>query len=68
MNEETNQHLQMLVSLNERILEALFDVKSDLDEIKEELNWTKEHSHSNMQLERLQEIESTLVGISCNMP
>jgi hypothetical protein len=68
MNEETNQYLQQLVSLNEGILEALFEIKSDIVEIKEELNWTKEHSHSKMHLDKLEEIDSKLFDISINLP
>ncbi|MGS0698769.1 hypothetical protein [Shewanella sp. 30m-9] len=68
MNEETNQYLQQLVSLNEGILEALFEIKSDIAEIKEELNWTKEHSHSKMHLDKLEEMDSKLFDISLNLP
>ncbi|GAA0538817.1 hypothetical protein GCM10009098_02940 [Rheinheimera aquimaris] len=68
MNEEANQYLQQLVSLNENILEALLDIKSDLTEIREELNWTKEHSHSKMHLDKLEEIDSKLFDISLSMP
>lgn len=68
MNEETNQYLQKLVSLNESILETLFEIKTDLAEVKEELNWTKEHSHSKMHLDKLEEIDSKLFDISLNMP
>ena len=68
MNNEVNQYLQQLVSLNENILEALIDIKSDLGEIREELNWTSEHSHSKMHLDKLEEIDSKLFDISLSMP
>lgn len=68
MNEETNQYLQQLVSLNESILESLFEIKSDIAEVKEELNWTKEHSHSKMHLDKLEEIDAKLFSISIDLP
>lgn len=68
MNEEAKEYLQQLVSLNESILNALFDIKSDLSEIRDELNWTKEHSHSKVHLDKLEEIDAKLFDISLSMP
>lgn len=68
MNEETNQYLERLVSLNESILEALFDIKYDLADVIEELDWSKELSHSKMHLDKLEEIDCKLFDLSLNMP
>jgi hypothetical protein len=49
-------------------LEALFDIKSDLAEVVEELDWSKELSHSKMHLDKLEEIDCKLFDLSLNMP
>jgi len=68
MNEEVIALLERLVLVNENVLDTLCDIKSELATINEELDWTKEHSHSKMHLDKLEEIESKLFEIEINLP
>jgi len=58
--------LERLVQVNEEVMEALHDIKFEVSTIASELNWTKEHSHSKMHLNKLEEIESKLFDIELN--
>ncbi|WP_233010733.1 hypothetical protein [Rheinheimera faecalis] len=66
MNDTAIALLERLVFINENVLETLNDIKLELSAIKEELDWTKEHSHSKVQLDQLVEIQSILSEIECN--
>jgi len=52
--------LEQLVSTNERILNELVEVKQDISEIREELNWVGEHSFAKMIYERVDEASDKL--------
>ena len=66
MNDEALELLSRLVSVNEEMLSTLEGIKDELSTLNDELNWTKEHSHSKMQLNKLEEIESRLFNIELN--
>lgn len=68
MNEKVIALLERLVLVNENVLDTLCDIKSELATINEELDWTKEDSHSKMHLGKLEEIESKLFEIEINLP
>ncbi|GAA0348172.1 hypothetical protein GCM10009092_10700 [Bowmanella denitrificans] len=67
MSNEQTALLERLVQVNEQILEKLFDIQNELSTITNELDWTKEHSHSKMQLEWLEEIDTKLYEISLSL-
>lgn len=52
--------LEQLVSTNESILNELVEVKQDISEIREELNWVGEHSFAKMIYERVDEASDKL--------
>ena len=52
--------LERLISVNERILEKLEDIGSDIDSIKNELNWIEEHSYAKIVYDGLNEISNKL--------
>jgi len=52
--------LEQLVSTNESILNELVEVKQDISDIKEELNWVGEHSFAKMIYERVDEASDKL--------
>lgn len=65
--------LEQLVTTNENILSELVEVKQDISEIREELNWVGEHAFAKVIYERvdeasdkLSEIQGLLANIDMN--
>ena len=58
--------LERLVAINEEVSQKLDDIKYDLSEIKNELNWVGEHSYAKVVYDGLSNIEMRLIGIESN--
>jgi hypothetical protein len=58
--------LERLVAINEEVSQKLDDIKYDLSEIKNELNWVGEHSYAKVVYDGLNNIEMRLMGIESN--
>ncbi|BAN54489.1 MULTISPECIES: hypothetical protein [Pseudomonas] len=58
--------LERLVAINEEVSQKLDDIKYDLSEIKNELNWVGEHSYAKVVYDGLNNIEMRLIGIESN--
>lgn len=65
--------LEQLITTNENILSELVEVKQDISEIREELNWVGEHAFAKVIYERVDasydkliEIEALLANIDVN--
>jgi len=58
--------LERLVAINEEVSQKLDDIKYDLSEIKNELNWVGEHSYAKVVYDGLNSIEMRLIGIESN--
>ncbi|WP_286914738.1 MULTISPECIES: hypothetical protein [unclassified Pseudomonas] len=58
--------LERLVAINEEISQKLDDIKYDLSEITNELNWVGEHSYAKVVYDGLNNIEMRLIGIESN--
>lgn len=58
--------LERLVAINEEVSQKLDDIKYDLSEIKNELNWVGEHSYAKVVYDGLNDIEMRLIGIESN--
>jgi hypothetical protein len=55
--------LQELIEKNSTIIDELRDTRAALDEIKEELNWIREHSFAKRLLDQLDGVESAIRNI-----
>ncbi len=66
MNENIEALLENLVSINAEILSTLQDIKADIGTIKNELDYTREDTHSGVHLDKLDQIESALADIELN--
>ncbi len=58
--------LERLIEVNEAILSEISEIKTGIEEIKDELNWVGEHSYAKMVYDGLNEIESKLSEIETN--
>lgn len=58
--------LERLVAINEEVSQKLDDIKYDLSEIRNELNWVGEHSYAKVMYDGLNNIEMRLIGIESN--
>ncbi|QXH54306.1 hypothetical protein [Pseudomonas maumuensis] len=65
-NENIETLLERLVAINEEVSQKLDDIKYDLSEIKNELNWVGEHSYAKVVYDGLNNIEMRLIGIESN--
>ena len=52
--------LSRLVDVNENILESINDLRGDIKEIKDELNWINDHSFASTLLNRIDEASSNI--------
>ena len=55
-----------LISVNEQILDRLDDIRSELSEVRMEVDWSEESSSAKQILERLDSIESNTFSTSLN--
>lgn len=55
-----------LISVNEQILDRLDDIRSELSEVRMEVDWSEESSSAKQILERLDSIESHTFSTSLN--
>lgn len=58
--------LERLIEVNESILNEMSEIKTGIEEIKDELNWVGDHSYAKMVYDGLNEIESKLSEIETN--
>jgi hypothetical protein len=66
MNDETTDLLERLIQVNKDMVETLYDIKSSLSIITNDLDIKKTGSYSRMHLIKLEEIESKLANIEIN--
>ena len=66
-NENLEFLVEQLVAINQGMFAELEAIKDNISEIKEELNWVKEHSYANMVVDKLSELESQLTSIDMNV-
>lgn len=64
--ENIEMFLERLVAIGEEVSQKLDDIKYDLSEIKNELNWVGEHSYAKVVYDGLNSIEMRLIGIESN--
>ncbi|PLP85961.1 hypothetical protein CYD26_24255 [Pseudomonas sp. FFUP_PS_473] len=64
--ENIEMFLERLVAISEEVSQKLDDIKYDLSEIKNELNWVGEHSYAKVVYDGLNSIEMRLIGIESN--
>ena len=59
--------LENLISVNEKILDELCEIKSGISEITNELNWVGEHTYAKVVHDELNNISTKLESIDCTL-
>lgn len=65
-NKEIQELLENILLVNERILDSLTDIRSDLFVIRNELSWVEEYSYAKTVYDQLNEISRKLDSIDIN--
>lgn len=66
-NENMEALLLRLIEVNEQVSEQLTDIKSDLGEIRSEMDWAKDLSFAKQINDTLNSIDSRLIDIDTNL-
>lgn len=63
-NEMVSHLLEQLVGINEAILTELSEMRSDIAEIKSEMNWVSDHSFASTLINHVDEISSKVDSVT----